>query len=174
LARSQAAIIDGYAYLFGGITSLNILTNVVFSAPLANITNWSFYGSLPYPANSGQFFEIGDKGYLITTGIVPGSPRSQGTRILSCNLSNPGQWIDTGYTIPGEVSKSQIAIIDDRIFLFGGSGSSLIFVNDYILKYYFTSSTVIAYGETTRTLFNNASPMNLFQTLGFPWWKTDY
>jgi hypothetical protein len=106
---------------------------------------------------------------------IPLLPRSQGTRILRCNLSTPTQWVDTLHTIPGEITQSQVGIIGDRIFLFGGVGSSLIFVADAKIKFNIYSPTVTNYGNTTRTLFNNTeNRLELFKVLGFPYWKTDY
>lgn len=175
LYKSQAAIMDGYVFLMGGFLGSNNPTNYVLSAPLSNIFNWSATGTLPYPSAGGQFFEVGDKGYLITSGSVGTTPHSKGTRIYQCSLSNPNVWIDTNHYVPGEVTGSQVGIINDRLYLFGGNANSVIFVNDSVLKYKFGTTTVVSYGNTTRTIFKSTpNKLDLFMALGFPPWKTDY
>lgn len=175
LYGSQVAIIGDYVYLLGGLLSVDIAVNHIYSAPLINPIDWAIVGSLPYAACNGQFFTVGNKGYLITPGVVSTIPKSAGTRILSCDLESPTQWIDTLKMVPGEVSESQVAIIDDRIFLFGGSGSSVIFANSSELKYNFDTPSVVSYGFVTRTQYNNTSnKLDLFKVLGFPPWKTSY
>lgn len=172
LYSSQVAIIGNNIYLFGGQTSFGNPTSRIYSAPLNDPTNWNLTGTLPYAICDGQFFSVGESGYLITPGVVS---TSIGTRILICDLSLPNQWVDTNFVVPGEVSESQLAIIYDRVFLFGGSGSSAIFANSSKLKYNFNNSAVIAYGNTTRTQYNNTPNKNdLFRVLGFPPWKTSY
>lgn len=175
LYGSQVAIINNYVYLFGGLIMPNTSVRYIYSAPLSDPTNWHAVNFLPYTIYNGQFFTIGNKGYLITPGKTLTSPKSMGTRILRCDLSSPTQWVDTLRTVPGEVSESQIAIINDRIFLFGGSGSSVIFANASELKYKFGTIAVINYGSTTRTQYNNTpNKLDLFKVLGFPYWKTSY
>jgi len=175
LYGSQLALLDGYAYLFGGLSTTDTPVNRIYTAPLNNPTYWYPSNYLPYPIANGQFVTIGDKGYLFTPGEVSSSPRSKGTRILRCNLSAPSQWVDTLHTIPGEISQSQLGIIDDRIFLFGGSGSSLIFAANAKIKFDLNSSAAVTYGNITRTQFNGtANRLDLFKLLGFPYWKTSY
>lgn len=172
---SQTAIIDGYAYLFGGTDTFNNPTKNILSAPLSNLSHWIVSGFLPCPATTGQFFTLGTKGYLVTPGDVQFSPKAVGTRIFRCPLSNPNQWIDTRKTIPGEISESQLGVVYDRIFLFGGNGNSAIFACDPKYKYLLTKPDVIVYGYTTRTEVDNVpSTLGLFEVLGFPPWKTDY
>lgn len=175
LYGSQVAIIGDYVYLFGGLLYPDASVRYIYSAPLNDPTNWHAVNFLPYTIYNGQFFTIGNKGYLITPGKISGSPKSLGTRILRCDLSSPTQWIDTLRTIPGEVSESQIGIISDRIFLFGGNGSSVIFANASELKYKYGAVAVVSYGSVTRTQVNNVSnKLDLFKVLGFPPWKTSY
>jgi N-acetylneuraminic acid mutarotase len=175
LYGSQVAIIGDHIYLFGGLLLTNTPVENIYSAPLNDPTNWITANHLPYPICNGQFFAIGNKGYLITPGVVSTNPKSKGTRILRCDLSSPTQWVDTRKYVPGEVSESQVAIIYDRIFLFGGNGSSVIFANSSELKYKYSSTDVINYGTVTRTEVNNTpDKLDLFRVLGFPYWKTDY
>lgn len=175
LYASQVAIIGDFVYLFGGLISAGSPIRFVYSAPLNDPTNWNNVNFLPYAICSGQFFTVGSNGYLITPGAVTSSPKSKGTRILRCNLSAPTQWVDTLWSVPGEVSESQVAIIYDRIFLFGGNGSSVIFANGSCLKYKLGTVAVVNYGNITRVEFNNTpNKLDLFKVLGFPYWKTNY
>lgn len=175
LCNSQVAVIDGYAYLFGGLGAVNSSSNYIYSASLDDLTTWNIANVLPYAVYNSQFFTIGNNGYLITPGSPPNLPKSKGTRILRCDLSSPTQWIDTQKFIPGEVSQSQIAIIYDRIFLFGGNGSNIIFANASELKYKFGIPSVVSYGTVTREEYNNTpNKLDLFRVLGFPYWKTSY
>jgi hypothetical protein len=180
LHNSQVGIVDGYAYLFGGSNTVNSLTDSICRASLNDLLNWDISGYLPYQSANGQFIIVGDKGYLITPTDGYGidgysAPPSSGTKIFQCNLHDPNQWIDTGKIVPGEISESQIAIIYDRIFLFGGNASTVIFASNIKYKYLLTNLTAIEYGYVTRTLVENASSkLDLFQILGFPPWKSDY
>lgn len=175
LYNSQIAIINGNILLFGGQTSPVTPVDTIYLAPTSNPTFWHVYSFLPYAACGGQFFTVGNRGYLATPAVTPSLPRVRFTRILRCNLSSPGQWIDTLKTIPGEISQSQVGIIYDRLFLFGGSGSSAIFANNYELKYKFGSVTAVTYGVITRTQYNTTpNKLDLFRVIGFPPWKTDY
>lgn len=171
LYGSQLAIVDGYAYLLGGQLTPSSATSIIYSASLVAPTVWNNVGNLPYPAYFGQFCTIGQQGFLFTQASAPTS----GTRIFRCQLSNPTLWVDTLSTIPGTAHQSQLAIIYDRIWLFGGNGSSIIFANNSILKYKLDSAAVVNYGSITRTQFNSTpNPLNLFEVIGFPYWKTDY
>lgn len=176
LYGSQIALIDGYFYLLGGLVEED-------SPPTANIykadaTNPTFFfldGVLPFAACYGQFFTIGDKGYLITPEAYIGT-QPYLTRILRCNLSAPANWIDTLHTTSGDITQSQVAIIYDRIFLFGGNGNSRIFVSDQVLKYStIAGSPAQIYGNITRTQYQSTvDPLDLIKVIGFPYWKTDY
>lgn len=175
LHSSQATIIDGYTYLLGGLTDSNAVKNKICSASINNLSGWTISGDLPYPAANGQFFIIGEKGYLITPAEVTSIPRSYGTRIFQCNLNSPNVWIDTGKTIPGEVSESHVVVIYDRIFLLGGNASTVIFACKPEYKYLLSNPTAIEYGLITRTQFDNvSSKLDLFEVLGFPPWKANY
>ena len=175
LYNSHLGIIDNNVYLFGGQNFDGNPVNSIFTASLSNPTTWSTsLFILPFEVCCGQFFTIGDKGYLITPTNAAVNEKYQ-TKILQCSLSSPLQWGDTGKTIPGNVSSSHLAVIYDRAFLFGGNGNSAIFANNYMLKYSFTNPSVVAYGNVTRTQYNNTpNKLDLFKVLGFPPWKTDY
>lgn len=173
LSNSHIGIIDGYSYLFGGLTTSNAPSNIIYYSSNTDPTTWFTGSTLPFAISNGQFFTIGNRGYL--TGPVSPSPaKASYNKILRCNLTNPNLWIDTGKTIPGEISQSQFAIIYDRMFLFGGNGSTTIFAGNPLIKYDF-NPFVISYGAVTRTAYQaTIDPLDLFKVLGFPQWKTNY
>lgn len=171
LYASQLAILDGYVCLFGGMLPNNDSTAKIYLAPLNNPTSWLFSGLLPYPAAYGQFVAVGTKGYLIT----PTKSSTSNTNILQCDVHTPTLWVDTKSTLPGNASQSHLAIINDRLFLFGGNGSTIIFANNQILKFPLYSPDTLSYGFVTRTEYNaTLNPLDLFMVIGFPNWKTDY
>jgi len=173
LFASQLAIIDGYAYLFGGLLSSSVSVNTIYAASLSDPTFWFLDGYLPYPASYGQFATIGNQGYLFTPTVISGPPTY--TKILRCNLSSPNQWVDTQSTVAGSASQSHLAIVYDRIWLYGGNGSTVILANNSILKYNLNDTAVLSYGNITRTQVQAApTQLVLFQILGFSPWRTDY
>lgn len=174
---SHLGLLDGYFYLFGGLQATGDASSNILRSELNDPTNFSVVGSLPVNASHGQFFTIADKGYLITAVDSSGSAvYPYITRILECNLVNPLVWTDTELTISNEAYQSQMAIIYDRIFLFGGNGSSLILASNQKLKYPITlNSTSQIYGDITRTQYQEVTnPLDLMLLIGFPYWKTDY
>lgn len=173
LYESHLGIVNNNVYLFGGQTSTNTQSSAILMASLDDPTAWFQLGNLPYPMSGGEFFTVGDKGYLISPG--PAHPKNFRTKIFRCNLSSPTQWVNTQKYIPGTIYDSHLAIIYDRIYLFGGNGMSIIFACNSLIKYDITDPTVIAYADITRTQYNNTSnKLDLFKLLGFPNWKTDY
>lgn len=170
--NSHLGIVDDYVYLFGGQSSKDNHSNKIFKASLSNPTSWVLVGNLPFNVSAGQFFTVGRRGFI----IAPGNPYPQNykTKILRCELNDPTSWINTQKFIPGDVSFSHLAIIYDRLFLFGGNGSSVIFADNSILKYNLSSLPIIQYGDVTRTQYNSSSTLDLFRVLGFANWKTDY
>jgi hypothetical protein len=172
LYGSQLGIIDGYAFLFGGLFSPDSPSNVILTASLSDPTFWFSVGVLPYPICYGQFATIGGYGYLFTP---TATTTTSYTKILRCDLNYPVQWVDTQATVAGSAAQSHLAIVYDRIWLYGGSGSTVILANNSILKYNMDSAAVFQYGNITRTQVQAApTEVALFQVLGFPPWKTDY
>ena len=162
LAASQVACIGNNVYLFGGITDSNAPTENILSAVIPNLSSWTT-SYLPYPIANGSFFTFGDGyGYLATPGEVSVSPNAVGTRILKCSLSTPTQWTDTGITIPGNISESQVLFITHNnvssIYLLGGNGNSALFETDFNFNIKTTSANV----------FNAISNNN---TTGYSSWK---
>ncbi|CAB4196903.1 hypothetical protein UFOVP1290_423 [uncultured Caudovirales phage] len=174
LCESQVAIIDDMIYLFGGKTYDNTPTKLIYIAYVTDPLTWYEFSFLPEKVYGGQYFSIGDKGYLITPVAIDNLPRASSTRIFRCDLSSPGQWIDLGKFVPGEVSQSQFAIIYDIVYLFGGSGSTAIFACDYDVKYRFTSNDAISYGNITRTLYDSSPTLDLFKVLSYAPWRAKY
>ena len=172
LHSSHLAIIEDNVYLFGGINFLNTHSRVILTAPLLTPTVWSSAGSLPHFIFGGQFFTVGEKGYIVVPASAPSQPFK--TKVIECLLSNPTSWTDSQKTIPGDVSYSHLAIIDDRVYLFGGNGSSIIYSDNCLMKYDLNDGPIISYGDLTRTQYNAAPTLDLFKVLGFANWKTDY
>jgi hypothetical protein len=170
LFKSHVAIIDGYVYLFGGQTEFGTPIASIYKAPVNSLGAWTLASVLPYAISSGQFFTIGDKGYI----IAPSSSSVSYAQIFICNLATPSSWIDTRVTVPGLLSDFQFAIIGDRILLFGGNGSTVIYADNSIIKYKFDNTNVVNYGFITRTLFEATPTLDLFSVLCFPPWKTNY
>lgn len=170
---STIAQIDGYWWLYGGLTSPTNPTNYIFGAATVTPNTWIHDGYLPYKTAHGQFVTVGNDGYMI--GPMPNAPFTGFTPILQCHLTAPNIFFNTQEVVRGVVSHSQLAVIYDRIWLFGGSGETAIFACNQELKYNFTNPTVQAYGQITRVLLpltNNLN--NPYQALCFPWWKSDY
>jgi hypothetical protein len=173
--NSQLAIMDGYIHLLGGQVSSYNSTNLIWRAHTDDPLTWNLFAALPYAASGGQFVAVGSKGYLISPTASTSTPRVSFTRILRCDLDEPGLWIDMLKTVPGTIAYGQLAVIYDRLFLFGGSGSSVIFANGYDIKYNPLSPAPFAYGNITRTQYQDTpDQLDLFRLLGFPPWKTNY
>lgn len=173
LTNSHILVANNYIYLIGGLVDGYPTANV-YVASDADPTSWSLGGSLPYPAHSGQLVTIGNSAYLFATDIY--DPQVYGTKIYTCNKSFPlTSWEDTGYTIPGSLAQSQLAFVGDRMFMFGGNGSSIIFTHSYDVIYEYNDPVAVAYGDVTRTQYQAVTDgYQKTQVLGFPYWKTDY
>jgi hypothetical protein len=170
---STFAQIDGYWWMYGGLTNPNSPTKNIYRASVTSPTSWSFDGYLPYPTAFGQFVTVGNDGYMI--GPVVGGTATGFTPILQCHLATPNLFMDTNQIVRGVISHSQIAIIYDRVWLFGGSGETAIFACNQNLKYNFYDPTVQAYGQITRTLLPLVDNINNpYQAVCIPIWKTDY
>lgn len=176
LYRSQVGILNNYVCLFGGQTLDHNRTNRVYMSSTTGFStgSWSLDGYLPYAMSNAQFVTISGDGYLFGN-IDSGGGTPKNTAILMCRGSSPQTWTGSIKYMPGEVSHSQFAIIYDRMFFFGGNGSSVIFATNPQYKYLFTDPRAIVYGNKTRTVVNATLDDNdLFKELGFPYWKTDY
>ena len=164
--------LDGYWFMYGGLLFPDTPTNVIWRSPITNPAGGTFDGYLPYATAHGQFVTMGSDGYLI--GPMVGSP-SNFTPILQCYLSNPAGFFDTRQVVRGVISHSQLAIIYDRIWLFGGSGETAVFACNQKLKYDYYNHIVQNYAHTTRVAFPASDNLNNpWLVLGIPYWQTDY
>lgn len=187
----QFCTVAQQGYLF--TPSISTMTTVASGSdgqtlPQSTIYVESTYGFLGFGNlifNGNQTISYTGKTFNSFTGCKGGAGRlstgysisnaASGTRILTCNTSNPTVWMDTGFTVPGNVSQSHLAIVYDRIWLFGGNGNNVIFSCNNQLKYDLTNTVVIDYGKYTRTDLPMSDLVNdPYQVLGFAWWKTDY
>jgi len=204
LCGSSVAYIANVVYLLGGI-SANLLGTLpsadVYYIELTELINESSWwnvlsNELPYAMAFAQFVTVGYSGYLIgidhervgyymteddlpLIDYVESGSETYNTKIFKCSLSPDSHyhlnWRKIDQEIKGEIFQSQLAIIYDRLFLFGGNGSSIIFACRPITKYNFGSPDVYAYGDVTRTQYSAATnSLELFRILCFPYWKTDY
>jgi len=175
---SHIGVIDNYFYLFGGTTDGYSPIDSIYKSSVLDPTNFSVAGSFPLGVWYGQFFTIGRDGYLIAPAAYAdesGDTFPYVTKLFKCSLSDPTVWQDFS-TIDGSSSQSQIAVIYDRLFLFGGNGSSLIFTTNLTLKYPIGDGSLSQiYGDITRTQYQSVSdPLDLIRVIGFPYWKTNY
>lgn len=159
--------------LYGGQTDPEDPTSNIWQAPVATPTSWTLVGNLPYATSFGQFITAGADGYLI--GPMAGSFPTGFTPIIQCHLSNPYSFFDTGNFVRAALSHSQVAIIYDRVWFFGGSGESAIFACNQQLKYNFDNPIVEAYQNATRIVFPATDNLdNPFEALCVPYWISDY
>jgi hypothetical protein len=169
---STIAQINGQIILYGGMLNAGVQSDLIWTTATNNLITWSEVGVLPYPTAFNQMITIGNDGYIIgpMVGVTNGF-----TSILHFPLNAPFSVVDTGHIVRGVISHSQIAIIYDRIWLFGGSGSTSIFACNQQLKYNYYNSIVQTYADFTRLIFPATDNLgNPFQALGFPYWRTDY
>jgi hypothetical protein len=158
--------------LFGGLLDPDSPTNTIISAPVSTPLVWGLTGLLPGSTAFGQFVNVGGDGYIF--GPVVGTGTTF-TPILQCNLSDPNAWVYTQKTIPGVISHSSLAVIYDRLWLFGGSGLTAIFTCNQILKYVPSAPKAANYGNITRTTVQSTDNLHSpYQALCIPWWCTDF
>lgn len=172
LYGSMFGQVKGKWMMFGGQQFPDSVTNLVMSASVSNPLVWSITGLLPWSTAHGQFINIGDDGYIF--GPMNGAYTGF-TSILRANLQvDPNAWIDLKVQIPGVISHSQLALIYDRIWLFGGSGETAVFTCNQILKYNPFAPKAVNYGAITRTTLQATNNLaNPLQALSIPWWLTD-
>ena len=179
LYGSSAAIINNNIYLYGGMESDSIFSprKTILYANIdelfadQSICAWhNATQTLPYGYSFGQFITIGSGGYIFAA-----DSEESFTKIFYCSLSDPLTWTQLTTEIPYTLYQSQLAIINDRIFFFGGNGNSLILACDPLLYYIYSAPEVLAYGDITRTQYQAATNKeDLSLILGFPYWKTNY
>lgn len=111
----QLAIIDGYAYIFGGINSDKILR-----ASILNPGTWEDTGYvLPDSLHGSQLLSY--DGYLYLFG---GRINTTATnKIYIAQSSNPLSWTYSGSNLPQNLYWSQLCVTDTNLYLYGGCGS---------------------------------------------------
>lgn len=186
LIGSHLGVIGGYVYLFGGISDGYPTTKIWRSDVTTKLNSWAYVGDLPTTAHFGQFLTIGSKGYIFA--IDNSTPQTYNTKIFECELSSPTSWslaslinylsvplsLET-QVIDASISQSQFAFINDRIFMFGGNGSSAIYTHSYDTVYSPADPVAVSYGDITRIQYQEATDgYEKFEILGYPYWKTDY
>jgi len=125
LSGSQTAIIGDYVYLFGGFFGGEPsfpFADVIYRAPVANPTTWiDTNATLPDVVGSSQTAVIGDYVYLFSGTSFGGINSFTSSRywIFKAPITNPTAWVDGG-SLPYNLADSQVAIIGDFVYLFGG------------------------------------------------------
>jgi hypothetical protein len=173
--KSAFGQVNGNFMIFGGLLFPDTPSNLIWSAPVSSPLNWAVTGALPYECALGKFINIGGDGYIFTPTVSP-TPTTSFCNILQANLQvNPNLWYDIQKTIPANLSNSNIAVIYDRIWFFGGSGLTAMFACNQQLKYSFIEPKVYNYGFISRTVFQATDNINNpLLALSIPWWLTDY
>jgi hypothetical protein len=123
LAYSRSMVVGDYVYLFGGYNGSGA-TNTIFRAPVSDPTNWEdTTKTLPSNVSHGQdVIRIDDTLYIF--GGWNGS--SSFANIYSASVSDPTTWSDTGSTIDAATNHAKIAVIGDKIYIYGGASSTVI------------------------------------------------
>lgn len=161
--------------LYGGMTNRDQPSNTILTSTTATPTTWALsLFPLPRQIAFGQYFTMGNDGYIISAGTGPTASNGY-TSILQCHLDTPVTWVDVAKIVPGVISHAQLGVIYDRFWIFGGSGSSVMFACNQNNKPNFSHPNVLAYGNITRSILQATDNLNNpFQALGFAWWRTDY
>ena len=175
LYNSTLFISSNSVFLCGGQDINSNIISDVFSAKLEDPMCWNYFGNLPSATASAQCFTIGDKIYLMQ-GKVNSNDFQNKTKIYSTNFDKPGKkWRILNSKINHNVLDSHIAIIYDRIFIFGGNGTLNISVSAYKAKFNINSQEAISYYEVTRKKYSHCKCVaELFITIGFSPWKTHF
>ena len=168
LYGSHIAVINNNIYLIGGIIENNPIS-IILRASTSNPLSWLVTESnLPAFCAFGQFITIDTHAYLFIVDDFY-------TKILKCSLADPLVWNIQNEIIPSAIYQSQITIIYDRLFLFGGTGNTAIFTSNYTTKYKYDLPESTDYADITRTQYQGTiDPLDLIKVIGFPYWKTNY
>jgi len=121
----QLAVIGSYVYLFGGHLSSSSTTNAIYRAPVSSPTSWTtMSGTLPANIGYSSLVIVGSNIYLLGGWNSSGG---QTSAIFKASINNPASWTTvTGAVLPGTLSDSQVMIVGNAVYLFGGqSGANL-------------------------------------------------
>lgn len=117
VSDAALAVIDGYAYLFGGKN-----TNKIYQASLDNPANWIDTGfTLPTNLYGSSLAIVGDTIYLF--GGNDGN--SSVSTIFSAPVSSPLFWTNLGSLLPQPLDSSSLGMADGYLYLFGGRNGTL-------------------------------------------------
>lgn len=123
VAYSQVAVIGNYVYLFGGYLGGTNGQSIIYRASISDPMTWTNTGStLPGMLGLSQLAIIDNYVYLFGGFVNGGS--SYSSVIYRAAVSDPTTWTNTGSVLPAEVFGSQLAVIGDKIYLFGGYRST--------------------------------------------------
>ncbi|MGH7156500.1 MAG: Kelch repeat-containing protein [Candidatus Saccharimonadales bacterium] len=126
LSSSTLAIIGNTIYMFGGFTGSSA-TSAIYYASTSSPTSWSTSGStLPGPLAESQLAVIGNYIYLFG-GFNSSWGSGWSNVIYRAPVSSPTTWTNMSlpangsYTIPALLAGSQLAVIGNYVYLFGGA-----------------------------------------------------
>lgn len=136
VSDSALAIIDGYAYLFGGKN-----TNKIYQASLNNPANWIDTGAtLPTNLYNSSLAIVNGTIYLFGGHDGNGSVST----IFSAPVSNPLAWTNLGSLLPQPLDSSSLGMANGVLYLFGGRNGNL--ATNVILTAFTTNPTVWSVG----------------------------
>ena len=106
------------------ISAYSILDSTViadFNLPLG--PQWQPISSYPFDAYSRKVLpgEVSDGQLVIIDGYAYLFGGQGSNKIYRASLNNPGNWMDTGFTLPTVLVNSSLAIVNGYIYLFGGN-----------------------------------------------------
>lgn len=160
-------------YLFGG-ESTNSWSNKIYSTTLNLFFDLTIVGTLPYNIAYSNSFIIGNTAYIYTH-VSVGNNQLPFCRILKCpkNQLSSG-WVESESYIENNALRSNLAILDDRIYLFGGFNSTNIQTCDQKIYYYYDDLNIAVYDQITTQVLKQISYNQIQLKLGFNNWSTNY
>ncbi|HEU5004919.1 MAG TPA: capsid cement protein [Candidatus Saccharimonadales bacterium] len=126
-ARAEASVITvgNNLYMLGGSSVFpTTYTKTIYTATTSNPTSWTDTGkTLPNNLGQSQTAIIGN--YIYMFGGFGGTSGNNATNVIyRASVSDPTTWVDTGATLPGNLASSQLAIIGNYIYLYGGNNGA--------------------------------------------------
>lgn len=157
--NSQFAILDGYAYMFGGTSDgygedgYGTISRI-FRMDLNNPADWEDTGAtLPGPLCLSSFAIVGSIMYLFG-GFVGGGPTDV---IYYAPIASPLNWSQTisGANLPKKIYGSSIAVTTNFLYMYGG------FEVNFASEVIFRAPTS---NPTSWTLMGNVLPTKLYNS----------
>ena len=133
LDYSQVAVIGDYVYLFGGLQrgGTSYPRNSIYRASVSDPLTWTYVGIMGFAACESQVAVIGDSVFLFGGYTYNGSTWSDSNYIARFPVSNPAMAISGSFGLPVTLSNSQVAVIGNNIYLFGGYAAGALTANIY-------------------------------------------